>query len=219
MTSPPTASLVSAVEGKLSRRALLLGTSAVAVAAVLPVAPVVQAVAKPVAPPLPTWIVGTPGEGDHYVIRALTYEDAVRFRCEPCWYADDPDPEEGVGGPDCECCDCTSNRGYEATRVQAWDGRRKDSITGGDWVEAGFQADCSRCGYEATRDDNGRSIGGEAVCGDCMTLADWDIVDPEYAAELRAEQEPHIPVSSDTPNAEGDSASHPAPSEIEGGRP
>ncbi|CAO4138129.1 hypothetical protein [Methylorubrum extorquens] len=29
----------------------------------------------------------------------------------------------------------------------------------------------------------------------------------------------HAPVSSDTPNAEGEPASHPAPSEIEGGRP
>ncbi len=175
----------------LSRRALLLGTSVVAVVAALPAVQAAPAVAKVVKPPLPTWIVGTPGEANHEVIRAATREAAIQFRADPCDFEDDADadPASGEGGPACECCACTDRSGYEATRVAQWDGRPSASITDSDWLDAGFDAICARCGDTATRDDNGCNVAGEAICGGCMKLADWDIVDPEYAAELRAEAE------------------------------
>lgn len=179
---------------RLTRRGLLIGSSAVAVAAALPsiTAPVVAKAAKA---PLPTWIVGTPGESDFEVIRAATREAAIRFRAEACEFDDDPDadPASGEGGEACECCACTDRGGYEATRVAAWDGRPEASITNGDWVDVGFDGICDRCGDPASRDDNGHNIGGKAICGDCMTLADWEIVNPEYAAELRAEADDATP--------------------------
>ncbi|GAA0235697.1 hypothetical protein LNAOJCKE_0900 [Methylorubrum aminovorans] len=175
----------------LSRRALLLGTSAVAVAAAMPAAQIAPAVAKVAKPALPTWIVGTPGEWDGEVIRAATREAAIRLRCEECEFEDSPDadPASGEGGPECECEACYEGRGYEATRVAEWDGRPVDTIGGGDWLDVGREAICDRCNYETSEDAGGHNIGGKAVCEDCMTLADWDIVDPERAAELRAEQE------------------------------
>lgn len=205
MTPHPDTTL-SVGGGRLSRRALLLGTSAVAVAAALPAAQIAPAAAKVAKPPLPTWIVGTPGEWDHEVIRAATREAAIAFRAEGCEFEDDPDEEEGLGGPNCVCEDCTARGGYEATRVPQWDGRPVNSIGGGDWLDIGNEAICSRCDYETAKESGGHNIGGKAVCEDCMTLADWDIVDPERAAELRAEQEPDTPVSSDTPTAEGERA-------------
>ena len=180
---------VGARERGISRRALLLGTSAVAVAAALPAVPVAPAVAKAAKPPLPTWIVGTPGEWDHEVIRAATREAAIAFRAEGCEFEEDPDEEEGLGGPNCACEDCTARAGYEATRVPQWDGRPIQSIGGGDWLDIGNETICSRCDYETAKENGGHNVGGKAVCEDCMTLADWDIVDPERAAELRAEQE------------------------------
>lgn len=196
----------------ISRRGFLLGTSAVAVAAALPGVPAAPAVAKVAAAPLPTWIVGTPGEWDHEVIRAATREAAIAFRAEACDFEDDPDadPNNGDGGPSCECYACTDRSGYEATRVAAWDGRPKGSITDCDWLEAGFDARCDRCDDVATQEDNGRNVSGKAICGDCMTLADWDIVDPEYAAELRAEQADGIDAPPATPLATGE-AENPIP--------
>lgn len=176
--------------GEVSRRTLLATLGAAAIAARLPaeanvpVAPV----AKIVKPPLPTWIVGTPGEWDHQIIRAATRELAVRLRCEECDYDgdSDADPAVGEGGPDCECEACLANGGYEATRVQEWDGRPEETIGSGDWLKVAFAANCERCGYE-TDHEYGHNVAGKAVCDDCMTLADWDVVDPEHAAELRAD--------------------------------
>lgn len=186
-----TLSETRAREATISRRALLLGTSAVAVAAALPAVQVAPVAAKVAKPPMPTWIVGTPGEWDHEVIRAATREAAVRLRCEECEFEGSPDadPASGEGGPECECEACYESRGFEATRVPEWDGRSADSIGGGDWLVVGREALCDRCGYETSADACGHNVGGKAVCEDCLTLADWDIVDPERAAELRAEQE------------------------------
>lgn len=190
---------VGAREDGISRRALLLGTSAVAVAATLPAVPVAPAVAKVAKPVLPTWIVGTPGEWDGEVIRAATREAAVLLRCDECEFDGDADanPADGEGGPECECETCYAGRGYEATRVAEWDGRPMESIGGGDWLDVGCEAICDRCSYETSEDAGGRNISGKAICEDCMTLADWDIVDPERAAELRAEQqdEPLLPAN------------------------
>lgn len=180
---------VGARERGISRRSLLLGTSAVAVAAALPAVQAAPAVAKVAKPPMPTWIVGTPGEWDHEVIRAATREAALLLRCDECEFADEPDEEEGLGGPNCECEFCIARHGYEATRVPSMDGKPVEQIGSGDWLDAKFCANCERCSYETDFDCGGHNVGGKAVCEDCMTLADWDIVDPERAAELRAEQE------------------------------
>lgn len=168
----------------LSRRAVLASAGAAAVVAGLPAGTSVPVatVTKAMKPPLPTWIVGTPGEWDHEIIRAATRELAVRLRCDDCEGEDDED----FAGPDgCECEPCLARGGYEATRVPQWDGR--NSINSGDWLDIGQEALCSRCDYETAKEMGGHNVGGKAVCEDCMTLADWDIVDPERAAEIREE--------------------------------
>lgn len=171
--------------GAVSRRGFLTTASAAALVAGLPAGARVPVapIAKAVKPPLPTWIVGTPGEWDHQIVRALTREAAVRLRCDDCEGEDDED----FAGPDgCECEPCLARGGYEATRVPEWDGRPEKSIGSGDWLARGSEALCERCGYE-TNPEYGHNVSGKAVCEDCMTLADWDIVDPERAAEIREE--------------------------------
>lgn len=169
----------------LNRRSLLASVGAAAVVAGLPAVANVPAVpAKAVKPPVPTWIVGTPGEADHEVIRAATREAAILLRAEAC--EDDDDPDQ----PGCECCACTDRDGYQATRVASWDGRPQESIGDADWLQAGFDTTCSRCGYEASREAGDQIVSGKVVCCCCMKLADWEIVDLERAAEMRAEAPP-----------------------------
>ena len=146
----------------MNRRELLVGAAAVAVTAKIPAA---TAAAKTVNV-TPSWVVGTPGEFNWQHIVAKTAEQAERiFRAEN------------------ECEGCTQE--VVAERKPIWDG--KDNLTSGDWLRAGMGTRCSRCGYETFPEENGHAVGDEAVCEECMTLADWNVVDPEHAAELRAE--------------------------------
>lgn len=133
---------------------------------------------------IPAWVVGTPGEFDWQHIIAKTEDQARRFFAAEV-IGGDPACEEG-GLPDCECDFCEKLGQVEAERKPMWDGKPYNSITPGDWLRSGTGHICSRCSYETFREEGGHGVGNEAVCEECMTLADWEIVDPEHAAELRA---------------------------------
>jgi len=168
------------------RQALTLGLGAAAAVAVAPAA--VAALSAPA--PLVSgtaWAVGTPGEFNFQAIFAATEEEAIAG-----WLA-----EYGVageceqGGPagvkeDCDCEACYYARELEPARMPEWDG--KSEVSSGDWISVGWGAHCSRCGEECFGDDGARSVAGKAVCGDCVTLADLDLVDPAAAADRRAEE-------------------------------
>lgn len=167
---------------EINRREILIGTAAVAVAASLPeIAAAVPASVVP-AEVMPSWVVGSEGEFNWQHIVARTEREAIRLYCD-----DLGDLDEECGHDSntegCECCETMSC--YQADRVPKFDG--KQNITAADWLRAGLGHICSRCSYETFREEGGHAVGDEAVCADCMTLADWDIVDPERAAEIRAE--------------------------------
>lgn len=139
----------------LSRRAFLIGTSALVVAPALPAisaAPAVTATARAITP---MWAVGTPGEFDWQAIRASTPEKAFKIWVEDhAWDAEDEvefDPEY-------------------VTRVQAWDELK--TVRPADWLDADMGHCCTRCGYETHRDSGARAVGEEVVCEDCFTFAD-----------------------------------------------
>lgn len=175
---------------RVSRRALFIGTAAIAAARAMPSRFVCETVAAPMAKPvLPAWIVGSPDEFDWQLVRAATSDDALRERvtdytgmsaCEPDRLEDE-----------CQCEFCYYTRAFEVERVPSFDAIAEP--TPGDWIRSGSGHACSRCSYETFRDADGHGVGDEAVCEECMTLADWDIVDPEYAAELRADLEDDAP--------------------------
>ncbi len=139
----------------LSRRAFLIGTSALVVAPALPAiaapAPVVTA-ARAVSP---MWAVGTPGEFDWQAIRAATPEKAFKiWMREQDWDADDEmefDPSF-------------------VTRVERWDNLKK--VRPADWIEADMGHCCERCSHETHRDAGARVVAGEVVCECCYTFAD-----------------------------------------------
>lgn len=72
----------------------------------------------------------------------------------------------------------------DAERKPKWD---NIIVTGGDatWFNAGMGAGCSRCSEESFADNGDYVVGSNIVCQGCMTIADYEIVDPEHAAELR----------------------------------
>lgn len=167
---------------ELSRRDLIVGAVVMTAAANLPAMPA-AAVAQ--APVIPAWAVGTPGEFNWQHIIARSAEQAERiFRNEHCDFECDEDSPCG------ECEGCTLD--LFAERKPDWDG--KVEVSSGDWLRSGSGSMCSRCSYETFPEEDGHAVGDEAVCSDCMTLADWDIVDPERAAEMRADALPD-PVS------------------------
>ncbi len=167
---------------QISRRDVLLGATAMAAVANIPALPAVAAPAEV----LPAWVVGTPGEWDYQHIIARTETEARRFFAAEWCGADDC--EDGNENPECECEFCKKFFAVEADRKRKWDGKSYDEITPGDWLRSGTGHVCSRCSYETFPEEGGRGVGNEAVCSECMTLTDWDIVDPEHAAELRAER-------------------------------
>lgn len=166
----------------LSRRQILVGAAAVAAASAIPatVAPAIEAAAP--AEIIPAWAVGTPGEFNWQHIVARTAEEAERiFRAE--WIGDNCEDEED--GPCGECDACCLD--VEATRVKSWDGL--GTTTSADWLRADMGSCCTRCGSESHKDAGAQIVGEDAICEDCLTLADWGIIDPKHAAELRAEDE------------------------------
>lgn len=139
----------------LSRRAFLIGTSALVVAPMLPAIAASAPVATAARAVAPMWAVGTPGEFDWQAIRASTPEKAFKiWMHEQDWDAEDEmefDPSF-------------------VTRVERWDDLKK--VNPADWIDAGMGHCCERCSYETHRDAGARVVSGEVVCEDCFTFAD-----------------------------------------------
>ena len=159
----------------MDRREFLASAGA---AAILPVAPsigvpVTVGVDLSSKPSVTMWAVGTWGEYDWQPVAAESEDDAIRT----------------VASWDGMICPETGKleKAYDATRCEAWD-NLKHHPTPADWLRAGMGHICDRCGYETASDD-GEPIGDIAVCHSCMTVDDWEAIDPEYAAELRAEED------------------------------
>lgn len=169
------------------REALKIGVGTIAALAVpvSSVAAMTRSVAA--AETIPAWVVGTPGEFDWQHIIAKTEREAIRiFACD----AGNDDFEEECDHKEyrdgCDCCEALSQ--FDAERKPMWDGKPEGQITAGDWMRSGTGHICSRCSYETFPGEGGHGVGAEAVCSECMTLADWDIIDPEHATELRAQR-------------------------------
>lgn len=165
----------------MNRRELLkLGTSALVVAAMPMTA--LQAVA----PPLPAWAVGVPDEWNWDAFHAATEHEA-RLQWVEGWC--DPTCEQGgdAGREGCDCESCERYFSAEVMRRPMWDGKdvRPGSV---EWFNADCGANCDRCGYETSRDECGQVVAGKIVCSDCLTIEDWRLIDPEYAAELEDEE-------------------------------
>lgn len=166
---------------KISRREIMVMSAAAAMSAAIP--PAIAAVV-PAAPSLDlkAWAVGScDGEWDREHIVAKTRAEARHlwagsWSAGKCNCKDDP-------GVTCDYC-CAIDRA-EVLRKPQWDGKEK--LTRGDWIRGGMGTYCSRCANETYGEEGGAAIGDEAVCEDCMTLADWDIADPSKADEIREE--------------------------------
>lgn len=167
------------VMGRVSRREVLIGAAAIATVANIPNLPALTTPAA--AEVLPAWVVGSEGEYNWQHIIARTEREALRLFAEDCGdYDEDCEHPEYQDG--CDCCEAIFQN--TAERKPMWDGRSK--VSPGDWIRSGTGHICSRCSHETSPDEGAHGVGDEAVCEECMELADWDIVDPEWAANLRA---------------------------------
>jgi hypothetical protein len=149
-------------------------------------APTIPAIAAPppiAAPPGRAWLVGTPGEFDWQVTRAPDVTTAMRFWAEDQYGECDCAAVRASGDDPGYLCDACRAE-VAAVRVEAFDAIADPSP--GDWLRAGHGHVCTRCFTETHNESDGRAVGSEAVCEECLTLADWDIIDPERAAEMRA---------------------------------
>lgn len=149
----------------MNRRELITGAAALALAAALPAVP-----ALPSAVPDLSWVVGTPGEMDALFVRCASEAEALAewhwthsglLQCEAIEHGQAPPPE-------CECEYCCN--APEATRVKQFD-KIAGEPTIADWMRAGFDVFCQKCGYEASRDCGGISDDGRALCEGCFD--DW----------------------------------------------
>lgn len=158
----------------LTRRTVLQGVAAAAAQPAVSLIP--AAAAAPVASPLVAFVVGTPGEYDGACVFATSAREAFRQ-----WSHDQGTLDEDEDGNEvCERCDgspCTCDHAYYAKRMKPWD-NLKDDPTPADWMKAGMGYICDRCHNEQGFGD-GYEVNGDAVCVDCMALADYEHTDPE----------------------------------------
>jgi hypothetical protein len=168
------------------RHALQLGAAALT-SAIVPAAAIAT---TPTPTLLPAWFVGTAGEWDWEFVRGATEEDAIlNYLAEQGLGIVCEAVEEGEPAPpdDCDCEFCMVKGRVDAERKPRLDNVRRP--TKAQMFENGLGQHCDRCDYEAYPSESGYVVGAEVVCSDCMMIADWEVVDPERAAELRAEKE------------------------------
>ena len=188
-----------------SRRTFLVGATATAgsvaaamsgIAFALPAAKLseVTAASEVAIPGLKAYAVGQDAEFNWQVIEAVSEYDAKLTWITKQRIGYDGIPGNGylactkqMRGNECLCEHCLMMESINVQRREAWDG--KQVKTGGaEWYQGGYGTLCSRCSYETYQDgDNGKVIDAKIVCGECLTIEDWEKIDPEYAAELRGD--------------------------------
>lgn len=167
----------------MTRRFLLAAATVTGAAAALPALPALAVEAAPAAPPLPAWVVGTPDCFDWQIVRANTADEALR-EIALC----NSGSQLACAGCEDEYCDfCSTLQRLDTMRTPHMDDIEKP--TPADWLRAGLGHTCGRCGYETFAEEGAHPVGDEAVCEDCMELADWQIADPERYAEMLADRD------------------------------
>jgi hypothetical protein len=164
----------------LTRRFVVAAAAASAATAAVPAGAAAPPPAP--APPLPAWIVGTDGDFNFQIVRAATRHDAILTLAQDETGLRACSCSETLHERRCAFCHFASRDAYRAEHFDAI-----ATPSAADWIRAGFGHCCSRCDIETFAEEGGHAVGEEAVCEDCMTLADWDLVDPERAAEIREE--------------------------------
>lgn len=156
----------------ISRRTFLAGTSAVAVAPLLPALPVAEA--APIVAELPKttiWVGGHYGEFDWHPFHAKDRPDALRQLLHYHGWN-----EEEIGRaltlPEEKLAKELSSAEIDVARAEVMDGLQVDEIKAHHWIRAGMGACCSRCSYECDVESGARAVGEEAVCEECLTLED-----------------------------------------------
>jgi hypothetical protein len=147
----------------LSRRMFLASSSAIAAAHLLPTLPAsADQAATAAKPATKIWVGGHDGEFDWQPFNANTREEAIR-QLFNSW--------EGVPPGDITE-DILAEHGLCLQRAETMDGLQVDEIKGHNWIDAGLGCCCDRCGSECFAPDGARSINGEAICEECLTIAD-----------------------------------------------
>lgn len=165
----------------VTRRELITGIGATALVVTATPAAMAEAASSVIVKPLPAWQVGTPGEMDWRVIFAEDEKTALRE-----WFAEEYGDYPGnvCDGPcsldDCECFSPSA----EAKRQPKFDNLLNAEPDDIEKFRAGWTVHCDRCDYEAMREDGSHVVGNQVICENCLTLDDYKICDPEYAAEL-----------------------------------
>lgn len=178
-----------------TRRDFLAGASAVAAASVLPLpmsATVVAPSAAPVAPPMLAWAFDI-SHGDYRsTVIAPTKAEAHAAMINEYFECDlDERCPRRVHDSEDECtmedCGCTDSGMSSVEREPSLDAAAaRGSIEIDDYHRAGWGYVCDRCGGEPVGGD-WEVVDGVPVCNDCMTLDEWRVVNPKYAAEMEEE--------------------------------
>lgn len=167
---------------KISRRTLLTGAAAAAVAPMVPALPAAADVtvfgmdmaAGPSASTWTMWAVGSDPESfDWRPIAADS--DVAAFRTWLGLTRNDP-------------ADLPADLSERVTRVEIWDGLGPEGVRPGDWIDAGMGHVCFRCDCECWADSGARNLDGEVVCEECVTIADLAAHDEECAIEALADR-------------------------------
>ena len=176
----------------LTRREALKGIAAVPIAASMPTATVALPATEPVAPLLAWAFDIRYGDYRDTVIAATKDEAHARMIAEHFDgdLADDC-PRRILGSEDecaiedCQCTDCGLSSVDREPRLDC--AASRGEITMDDYRSAGWGMVCNRCGGEPMGGD-WEVVDCDPVCNDCMTIKDWQAVNPKYAAELLEEQ-------------------------------
>lgn len=157
----------------IGRRTFLVGTSAVAIAPLLPALPVADP-ANLVAelPKTTIWVGGHYGEYDWHPFHGESKRDVIRQLFNYHGHGNDDEIDATMTMTDEELDAELKAMEMDVARAEVMDGLQVEEIKPHHWIRAGLGCLCSRCDCECCADNGARAIGVEAVCEECLTLAD-----------------------------------------------
>ncbi|NNU66580.1 hypothetical protein G9X67_15005 [Rhizobium sp. WYCCWR 11152] len=142
------------------------------------------------------WVGGHYGEFDWHPFNGATKRDVIRQLLEYHGHGNDEEIALTMTMTDEELDKELKSMEMDVERAKSMDGLQPDEVKPYHWIKAGLGASCDRCNSECYEPDGAVVISFQAVCEECITLADklelgWNDEVEEQLTDIMVDNDCH----------------------------